>query len=168
MSDGWGKPIFPKEAYSFPIAVFPLSFFILTRFPSSLSFFLAFLGRWRFQTMPNVRSRCLLATPPRKGGGVESRDFSGAAERQGRGGAVPRAAWPQPLPLLSHLCIFYVPFVNEDLVKSLQRKGRKNFLISILAVRTGMKGDRLIEGQNVFLFLYFTFYRLGILELKRL
>lgn len=102
--------------------------------------------------MPNVRSRCLLATPPRKGGGVESRDFSGAAERQGRGGAVPRAAWPQPLPLLSHLCIFYVPFVNEDLVKSLQRKGRKNFLISILAVRTGMKGDRLIEGQ---MFSYF-------------
>lgn len=45
----------------------------------------------------------------------------------GRGGAVPRAAWLQPLPFLSHLCTFSVPFVIEGLVKPLQRKGRKNF-----------------------------------------
>lgn len=28
-----------------------------------------------------------------------------------------------------------VPFVNEDLVKSRQRKGRKNFVVSVRALR---------------------------------
>lgn len=85
----------------------------------------------------------------------------------GRGGAVPRAAGLQPLPFLSHLCTFSVPFVNEGLVKPLQRKGRKNFFISVGACRMGMKVDWLIEGQNVF-FGYFSplNHRLGILELK--
>lgn len=51
-------------------------------------------------------------------------------------------------------------------MKSLQRKGRKNFLVSILAVRTGMKGDRLIEGQNVFLFFPHFTHRLGIFRIE--
>lgn len=95
------------------------------------------------------RSENSLATPPRKGGGVEDSDFSGALGRRGSGGAVPSAAWLQPLPFLSHLCIFSVPFVNEGFVKSLQRKGRIFFLVSIHAVRVGMNADRLIERQNV-------------------
>lgn len=42
-----------------------------------------------------------------------------------------------------------------------------NFLVSVHAVRMGMKADRFIEGQNVFLcyFAHFT-HRLGILGLK--
>lgn len=71
------------------------------------------------------RSENSLATPPQKGGGVEGSDFSGAAEGRGAGGAVPRAASFQPLLFLSHLCMFSVPFVNQDLVKSLQRKEEK-------------------------------------------
>lgn len=82
-------------------------------------------------------------------------------------GALSRAAWLQPLPFLSHLCLFSLPFVNEDLEKSLQRKRRKNFFVSIRAVRMGVKADRLIEGQNVFL-CYFSHltHRLRILEVK--
>lgn len=56
----------------------------------------------------------------------------------------------KPLPFLSHLCTFFVPFVNEDLVKPLQRGG-KNFFVFKGAVWLGMKVDRLIERQNTFL-----------------
>lgn len=59
----------------------------------------------------------------------------------GRGGAVPRAVWLQPLPVLSsHLCIFSVPFVNEDLVKSLQSRGERTFWCLCTYVQLG--GER--------------------------
>lgn len=49
---------------------------------------------------------------------------------------------------LSHLCMFSLPFVNQDLLKSLQEK----FFVSMHPVRVAVKADRLIEGHSVFMF----------------
>lgn len=144
-----GKPILPKGAYGFPIALLPLPFFILTPVPSfpSLSS-LIFLGRWRLQNnaqcLAKVRGwtiRGHRTRPRHRHGRVEvwRAVISQVLPRDlGRGGAVPRAVWLQPLPVLSsHLCIFSVPFVNEDLVKSLQSRGERTFWCLCTYVQLG-------------------------------
>lgn len=163
-----GEANFPKRSVQLSnccISSFVLYFHSFSIF----SFFLPCLS-WALEVPDNAQCpvKVLARDAATKGWRCGEQRFLRCRGETGAWGRCPESSLASATPLLSHLCVFYVPFVNEDLVKSLQRKGRKNFLISILAVRTGMKGDRLIEGQNVFLFLYFTFYRLGILELKRL
>lgn len=98
--------------------------------------------------MPGVWPRCgwgcagsedRLPTPE-QGGGAEGSDFSGAAGEAGGVGALSRE--PVGLrhsPFLSHLCVFAVPFVCKDLVKSRQRTGGKN--LACVPVRALLGGQ---------------------------
>lgn len=58
---------------------------------------------------------------------MEGSDFSGAAERPGAWGRCPESRLASATPLFIPPVYISVPFVNEGLVKPLQREGRKNF-----------------------------------------
>lgn len=74
-------------------------------------------------------------------------DFPGAAEAQGAWGRCPKAACPQPLPFLAHLCIFLVSFVNEEHLIVLAEKGKNFFGLCIYErFRGGRRAGGFIEG----------------------
>ena len=135
MSDRWGSQFCQKERKASRLLYFPfrcpffslfLPLFFL--FPPCLS--------WALKAPDNARSlaRCgwtvigrrILSRRLHRRVEVWRAVISQVLPRDGEaGGAVPRASSFQPLLFLSHLCMLSVPFVNQDLVKSLQRKEEK-------------------------------------------
>lgn len=169
-----GKPMVPKERTASQLLFLPFrrSFSSFSRF--SRPCLLVFHGRWRLQTMPvsgQVRRGLEQVgeparSPPRKGGGVEGSDFSGAAGGRERGGAVPGAAGLQPLPAPSHLCLFSCLLLPGLSWNRCRERAERTFFVSRRTVRRGMKADRFMEGYSVFCYFSHFTSRRGILELK--
>lgn len=103
-----GEANFAKRSVQLPNCfTFPFRCSLL---PLVLLFFLPFLS-WAPEAPDNAqclakvrvdcnRSQNSLATPPRKGGGVEGSDFSGAAEGQGAWGRCPESDLASATPLI--------------------------------------------------------------------